>query len=58
MTTFLLDGRSLYISGKLRQISADDTVFCPVCHEEMLYWQLPWSSCYEGKTIKIKEAKR
>lgn len=56
MTTFYLDGRSLYIDGQLRQIASDDTIYCPKCHEAVLYWQTPWTSCYEGDEITIREA--
>lgn len=55
MTTFYLEGKSLFIDGKIRQIAEDDTIFCPVCHEPTLYWQVPWSPCYEGKRITFKQ---
>jgi hypothetical protein len=55
MTTFYLEGRSLYIDGKLRQIAEDDTIYCPKCHEPIFYWQVPFSSCYEGEEIQITE---
>lgn len=55
MTTFHLDGRSLYIDGQLRQIASDDTIYCPKCHEPILYWQVPFSSCYEAADISITE---
>lgn len=45
--TFEMNGRSLVIDGKLHQIGEDDTIFCPVCHEPVLYWQVPFSSCYD-----------
>lgn len=34
------DGRSFYVNGILRQISKEDTIYCPVCGEEVLYWQI------------------
>lgn len=55
MATFRLDGRSLYIDGKLRQIAEDDTIFCPKCHEPALYWQVPFSSCYADEVNRIDE---
>lgn len=53
MTTYLLEGRTLFIDGKPHQISDQDTVYCPECHQESFYWQVPWSSCYAGETIEI-----
>jgi hypothetical protein len=46
MTTFEKFGTSFYIDGVLRQIADDDTIFCPVCHEPTLYWQIASSPCY------------
>jgi DNA-directed RNA polymerase subunit RPC12/RpoP len=36
-----LKGTTLFIDGNPRQISIDDTIFCPDCGEEFLYWQTP-----------------
>jgi hypothetical protein len=55
MATFRLDGRSLYIDGQLRQIGEDDTIFCPKCHEPILYWQVPFSSCYANEPMSIED---
>lgn len=58
MTTFYLAGKSLYIDGQLRQIADDDCVYCPRCHEPTLYWQLPFSPCYEGEDVVIAETSK
>lgn len=55
MATFRLDGRSLYINGQLRQIAEDDTVYCPKCSEPILYWQVPFSTCYADEPNSIDE---
>lgn len=51
--TFLVNGRSMWIDGKLRQIGSDNTIFCPKCHEPILYWQIPFSVCYADKPAKL-----
>lgn len=51
--TFHLVECSLYIDGELRQIADDDTIYCPKCHEPILYWQVPFSTCYADKPINI-----
>lgn len=55
MATFRMEGRSLFIDGKLRQIAEDDTIYCPKCHEPILYWQVPFSTCYAGEENSIGE---
>lgn len=34
-----LQGLTLYIDGNPRQISQEDTIYCPLCRTEILYWQ-------------------
>ena len=55
MARFRLEGRSLFIDGKLRQIAEDDTIFCPKCSEPILYWQVPFSTCYADEPNSIDE---